>query len=78
MSETNLDKAKALQLALSQIEKSFGKEAICKLGDNTIKKVEAIPTGALSLDLALGIGGIPGGRVIGMFGTEAGGKTTLS
>lgn len=78
MSEANLDKAKALQLALSQIEKSFGKEAICKLGDNTIKKVEAIPTGALSLDLALGIGGIPRGRVIEVFGPEAGGKTTLS
>lgn len=78
MSEANLDKAKALQLALSQIEKSFGKEAIRKLGDNTIKKVEAIPTGALSLDLALGIGGIPRGRVIEVFGPEAGGKTTLS
>ena len=78
MSEANLDKAKALQLALSQIEKSFGKEALCKLGDNTIKKVEAIPTGALSLDLALGIGGIPRGRVIEIFGPEAGGKTTLS
>lgn len=78
MSEANLDKAKALQLALSQIEKSFGKEAICKLGDNTVKKVEAIPTGALSLDLALGIGGIPRGRVIEVFGPEAGGKTTLS
>ena len=78
MSEANLDKAKALQLALSQIEKSFGKEAIRKLGDNSIKKVEAIPTGALSLDLALGIGGIPRGRVIEVFGPEAGGKTTLS
>ncbi|MDR0734323.1 MAG: DNA recombination/repair protein RecA, partial [Elusimicrobiota bacterium] len=74
----NSDKQKALQLALSQIEKSFGKEAICKLGDNTIKKVEAIPTGALSLDLALGIGGIPRGRVIEIYGPEAGGKTTLS
>lgn len=78
MSQTNPEKAKALQLALSQIEKSFGKEAICKLGDNTIKKIEAISTGALSLDLALGIGGIPRGRVIEIFGPEAGGKTTLS
>ena len=74
----NTDKEKALQLALSQIEKSFGKEAICKLGDNQIKKIEAIPTGALSLDLALGIGGIPRGRVIEIYGPEAGGKTTLS
>jgi recombination protein RecA len=72
------DKEKALQLALSQIEKSFGKEAICKLGDNTVKKIEAISTGALSLDLALGIGGIPRGRVIEIYGPEAGGKTTLS
>ncbi len=72
------DKEKALELALSQIEKSFGKEAIVKLGDNTVKKVEAIPTGALSLDLALGIGGIPRGRVIEIYGPEAGGKTTLS
>jgi len=75
---TNSDKEKALQLALSQIEKTFGKEAICKLGENTIKKIEAIPTGALSLDLALGIGGIPRGRVIEIYGPEAGGKTTLS
>lgn len=72
------NKSKALQLALSQIEKSFGKEAICKLGDTTVKKIEAISTGALSLDLALGIGGIPRGRVIEIYGPEAGGKTTLS
>jgi recombination protein RecA len=77
MSETN-DKAKALQLALSQIEKTFGKEAIVKLGGNCVKKVEAISTGALSLDLALGIGGIPRGRVVEIYGPEAGGKTTLS
>ena len=73
-----LDKAKALELAISQIEKSFGKTAISKLGDNVVKKVECIPTGALSLDLALGIGGIPRGRVIEIYGPEAGGKTTLS
>ena len=73
-----LDKAKALELAISQIEKSFGKTAISKLGDNVVKSVECIPTGALSLDLALGIGGIPRGRVIEIYGPEAGGKTTLS
>ena len=73
-----LDKAKALELAISQIEKSFGKTAISKLGDNVVKRVECIPTGALSLDLALGIGGIPRGRVIEIYGPEAGGKTTLS
>ena len=65
-------------MALGQIEKAFGKEAICKLGDSNIKKVEAIPTGALSLDLALGVGGLPRGRVIEIYGPEAGGKTTLS
>ncbi|MBO7605857.1 MAG: recombinase RecA [Elusimicrobiaceae bacterium] len=73
-----MDKAKALELAISQIEKSFGKTAISKLGDNVVKRVECIPTGALSLDLALGIGGIPRGRVIEIYGPEAGGKTTLS
>jgi len=72
------NKAKALELAMSQIEKSFGKEAILKLGSGAVKKVDVIPTGALSLDLALGVGGIPRGRVIEIYGPEAGGKTTLS
>jgi len=75
---TNSEKNKALELAMSQIEKAFGKEAICKLGDTTNKKIEVIPTGALSLDLALGVGGLPRGRVIEIYGPEAGGKTTLS
>ena len=72
------NKQKALDLALGQIEKAFGKEAICKLGGGSVQKVEAIPTGALSLDLALGVGGLPRGRVIEIYGPEAGGKTTLS
>ncbi|WP_424245514.1 recombination protein RecA [Elusimicrobium posterum] len=72
------NKAKALELAMSQIEKSFGKEAITKLGSGNVKKVEAISTGALSLDLALGVGGVPRGRVIEVYGPEAGGKTTIS
>ncbi len=72
------NKQKALELALGQIEKAFGKEAICKLGGGNVQKVEAIPTGALSLDLALGVGGLPRGRVIEIYGPEAGGKTTLS
>ena len=72
------NKQKALDLALGQIEKAFGKEAICKLGSGSVQKVEAIPTGALSLDLALGVGGLPRGRVIEIYGPEAGGKTTLS
>mgnify|MGYP002673636809 CR=1 FL=1 len=72
------NKQKALDLALGQIEKAFGKEAITTLGSSNVKKVDAIPTGALSLDLALGVGGIPRGRVIEIYGPEAGGKTTLS
>ncbi len=72
------NKQKALDLALGQIEKAFGKEAICRLGAGSVKNVEAIPTGALSLDLALGVGGLPRGRVIEIYGPEAGGKTTLS
>ncbi|MDR0291252.1 MAG: recombinase RecA [Elusimicrobium sp.] len=72
------NKAKALELAMSQIEKTFGKEAILKLGAAAVKKIDAIPTGALSLDLALGVGGVPRGRVIEIYGPEAGGKTTLS
>jgi len=71
-------KEKVLDLALSQIEKQFGKGAIMKLGDGKIVKVDAIPTGALSLDIALGIGGVPRGRVVEIFGPDASGKTTLT
>ncbi len=71
-------KEKALNVAVSQIEKQFGKGAIMKLGQKTKFEVDAIPTGALSLDLALGVGGVPRGRVVEVFGPEAGGKTTLS
>lgn len=71
-------KERALDAALLQIEKLYGKEAIMKLGDKTNKKMEAIRTGALSLDLALGIGGIPRGRVIEIYGPESSGKTTLA
>jgi recombination protein RecA len=69
---------KALELALSQIEKQFGKGSIMKLGGEVKADVEAIPTGALTLDLALGVGGLPRGRVIEIFGPEASGKTTLT
>ncbi len=72
------DRQKALELALSQIEKQFGKGSIMKLGGEVRADVEAIPTGALTLDLALGIGGLPRGRVIEIFGPEASGKTTLT
>src|SRR5436190_22678563 len=72
------DKKKALDLAISQIEKAFGKNTIMKLGDKANMRVEVVPTGALSLDMALGVGGIPRGRIIEIFGPESGGKTTVS
>ena len=74
----NNEKKKALESALGQIEKQFGKGSVMKLGDFTAMNVEAIPTGALSLDVALGIGGIPKGRIIEIFGPESSGKTTLA
>jgi recombination protein RecA len=72
------ERMKALELALIQIEKDFGKEAIMKLGDKHIEHVEAIPTGALPLDIAIGVGGIPRGRVIEIYGPESSGKTTMT
>ena len=72
------DRQKALELALTQIEKQFGKGSIMKLGMQVRVDVEAIPTGALSLDVALGVGGFPRGRVIEIFGPEASGKTTVA
>ncbi len=74
----NIDKKKALETALSQIEKQFGKGSVMKLGDYKAMEIEAIPTGALSLDMALGIGGLPRGRIIEIFGPESSGKTTLA
>ncbi len=72
------EKEKALELAISQIEKRFGKGSVMKLGETPAAKVEAIPSGSLALDLALGIGGIPRGRITEIFGPEASGKTTLA
>ena len=72
------DKKKALEAALAQIEKNYGKGAIMRLGDDIPVNVEAIPTGSLSLDLALGIGGVPRGRIVEIFGPESSGKTTLA
>ena len=78
MSIENNEKKKALESALGQIEKQFGRGSVMKLGDFTAMNIEAIPTGALSLDIALGIGGIPRGRIIEIFGPESSGKTTLA
>ena len=76
--EENLEKRKALEAAMGQIEKQFGKGSVMKLGEFKAMEVEAIPTGALSLDIALGIGGVPRGRIIEVFGPESSGKTTLA
>jgi len=78
MGKENSEKMKALEAALGQIEKQFGKGSVMKLGDFQAMNVEAIPTGALSLDIALGIGGIPRGRIIEVYGPESSGKTTLA
>ena len=72
------DKKKALQTALSQLEKNFGKGTVMRLGDRPDMTVEAIPTGSLALDAALGIGGVPKGRIIEIYGPESSGKTTLA
>ncbi len=76
--EENTEKKKALEMAMGQIEKQFGKGSVMKLGEFKAMEVEAIPTGALSLDIALGIGGVPRGRIIEVFGPESSGKTTLA
>lgn len=73
-----MDKKKALDMALTQIEKQFGKGSIMKLGESTHMNIAVIPTGALELDIATGVGGIPRGRVIEIFGPESSGKTTLA
>ncbi|MEG2176299.1 MAG: recombinase RecA, partial [Oscillibacter sp.] len=72
------DKKLAIETAMAQIEKAYGKGSIMRFGDNARLNVEAIPTGSLALDLALGVGGIPKGRIIEIFGPESSGKTTLA
>ena len=76
--KANQEKERALEAAMGQIEKQFGKGSVMKLGEFKAMNVEAIPTGALSLDIALGIGGIPKGRIVEVFGPESSGKTTLA
>jgi recombination protein RecA len=75
---SSMDKSKALEAALSQIERAFGKGSIMKLGANTAMEIEAVSTGSLGLDIALGIGGLPRGRIIEIYGPESSGKTTLA
>ena len=72
------EQAKALEMALAQVEKQYGKGAIMRMGEKTTMNIEAIPTGALSLDLALGVGGLPRGRVTEIYGPESSGKSTLA
>ncbi|MCB9183725.1 MAG: recombinase RecA [Flavobacteriales bacterium] len=76
--EINKEKLKALQLTMDKLEKTFGKGAIMKLGDDAIEQVDVIPTGSLGLDLALGVGGYPKGRIVEIYGPESSGKTTLA
>ena len=76
--DVSSEKKKALEVALGQIEKQFGKGSIMKLGENAHLNIEAIPTGAMSLDIALGIGGVPRGRIIEVYGPESSGKTTVA
>ncbi len=73
-----MERDKALEMAMSQIEKQFGKGAVMRMGENLGMQIEAIPTGALALDIALGIGGLPRGRVVEIFGPESSGKSTLA
>lgn len=75
---SNTDRLKALQLTLDKLEKSYGKGAVMKLGDEAVEPLESISTGSLGLDIALGIGGLPKGRVIEIYGPESSGKTTLA
>ena len=76
--EVNKDKLKALQLTMDKMEKSFGKGAVMRMGDDAIEKMEVIPSGSVGLDLALGVGGYPKGRVVEIYGPESSGKTTLA
>ncbi|MCW3102389.1 MAG: protein RecA [Bacteroidetes bacterium] len=74
----NKEKLKALQLTLDKLEKTYGKGAIMRMGDSPVENIEVIPTGSLGIDIALGIGGLPKGRVIEIYGPESSGKTTLT
>src|ERR1044071_592502 len=78
MADTQSEKLKVLQLTIDKLEKTYGKGTVMKLGDNAIEAVETISTGSILLDHALGIGGLPKGRVVEIYGPESSGKTTLA
>ena len=78
MANIDMDKMKAIESAMGQIEKQFGKGSIMKLGEHSSLNVDAISTGSLDLDIALGIGGVPRGRIIEIYGPESSGKTTVA
>ena len=78
MAEVSKEKLKALNLTLERLEKTYGKGSIMRMGDNVVENMEVIPSGSLSVDLALGVGGYPRGRIIEVYGTESSGKTTLA
>jgi recombination protein RecA len=78
MAEVNKEKMKALQLAMDKLEKTYGKGAVMKLGDEATEQIEVIPSGSIGLDIALGIGGYPKGRIVEIYGPESSGKTTLA
>ena len=75
---SNAEKLKALKLTIEKIDKDYGKGSVMKLGDKTTMNIEAISTGSIGLDVALGIGGLPKGRVIEIYGPESSGKTTIA
>lgn len=76
--EINKEKLKALQLTMEKLDKTYGKGTVMKLGDEPVEKIDVIPTGSLTLDLALGVGGFPKGRIVEIYGPESSGKTTLA
>src|SRR5256885_348479 len=76
--EANKEKLKALQLTIDKLEKTYGKGTIMKMQTGAIEKIDAIPTGSLGLDVALGVGGFPRGRIVEIYGPESSGKTTLA
>jgi recombination protein RecA len=78
LNQDKMEKLKALQLTMEKLDKTYGKGTVMKLGDEAVEKVEAIPTGSLSLDIALGVNGLPKGRIVEIYGPESSGKTTLA